>query len=327
MAGFAPKSMFHFIGQEKAKKKIELVLQGALAAGRVPPHILLAGKPGMGKTTLARVIAEELDADFKSVMAPSIRSIKDLVKILASFEDNDQYKVLLIDEIHSLLPDVEEKMYTVLEDWYIEHDFGKGLKKYTTPKIMIIGATTKLGNVSKPLRDRFGLTVELEEYKWHEIGVLIGIAAEELGYEIESVAIIEIVKRSKMVPRIALNLLYRCIDNATTKNTKRITTEIVLETMEILDIDEYGLEERDYKYLICLAYYDRPVGIKSIASYLGVNTTTVEEVIEPWLIQMGLVIRGNRGREITEDGIKVLEKYLDKIEEDKNEENEHTEAY
>lgn len=303
-----PKTLKQYIGQERVKQILNLVIQGALLAERLPPHLLFVGPPGTGKTTLAQVIANELGVPFISIMAPMLKTIDDLINLFNS--QKETYRVILIDEIHSLPSTVEERLYTILEDWTVEIDIGYGLKKYRVPYCMIIGATTKLGNVSKPLRDRFTI-IELEEYTQKDIALIIYQAAILRGYEIETEAIIDIVLASKNVPRLALNILNRCIDNAIINNKNIITLDIVTQTLQLLGIDKNGLEERDYRYLLCLAQTEKPLGINSIVTYLNIDRQTIEGIIEPYLIQNGLIVRTPRGREITIKGIEVLkEKYL-----------------
>ncbi len=319
---YTPKNLAYYIGQEKAKNKIRLAVKGALLSGRVPPHMLFVGKPGTGKTALAKALAEELEAEFKVVMAPSLRTEQDLIQLLISFEHDDKLQILFIDEIHSLPLEVEEKLYTVLEDWMIDVKVGNEIKKARTPIITIIGATTRLGDVTKPLRDRFDLIVEMEDYQFEEIGVIVSLAAQELGFRLSVEGAFEIAKRSKLTPRIALNLLYRVIDMAVIKGTNEIPPDIVLETMEVLGLDEMGLEHRDYFYLMQLAWAERPVGAKSIANLLGVPVSTVEEVIEPWLYTLGLIKKTSRGREITPRGIEILTKYLEQQQEEQEQQEE-----
>ncbi|APC07633.1 AAA family ATPase [Neomoorella thermoacetica] len=316
---YSPKRLVQYIGQEKAKKKIELAIKGALLSNRVPPHMLFVGKPGTGKTTLAKVIAEELDAEFKTIMGPSLKTKDDLIQVLLSFEHTedgglllDKNQILFIDEIHSMPLEVEEQMYTILEDWTVDFQVGNEIKKCRTPLIMVIGATTRLGDVRKPLRERFDLVIELEDYTPVEIAVMTIMAADQLGFNLSSEASIEIMKRSRLTPRIAYNLLYRCIDMAIIKDTNYITPDIVLETMEVMGLDEYGLEARDYYYLLQLALAERPVGSRSLAQMLGVTVSTIEEVIEPWLVLLGFVRKTSKGREITPKGIEILNKYLEK---------------
>lgn len=304
-----PKSLDEFIGQENVKKKLSLALEAAKMRGEVLDHVLLAGPPGLGKTTLAHIIASELQTNIHVTSGPVLVKQGDMAAILTSLERGD---VLFIDEIHRLNKTVEELLYSAIEDFQIDIMIGKGPSaksiRIDIQPFTLVGATTRSGLLSSPLRSRFGIILELDFYTVKELKEIIKRAASLMDVEIEDTAAEMIAKRSRGTPRIAIRLTKRVRDMLTVVKADRINTDIVLKTMEILNIDDEGLDEFDRKILktIIEIYRGGPVGLNALAASLGVEADTLSEVYEPYLLQAGFLARTPRGRVVTEKAYKHL---------------------
>ncbi|KHC92347.1 Holliday junction DNA helicase RuvB [Thermotoga sp. Mc24] len=304
-----PKSLDEFIGQENVKKKLSLALEAAKMRGEILDHVLLAGPPGLGKTTLAHIIASELQTNIHVTSGPVLVKQGDMAAILTSLERGD---VLFIDEIHRLNKAVEELLYSAIEDFQIDIMIGKGPSaksiRIDVQPFTLVGATTRSGLLSSPLRSRFGIILELDFYTVKELKEIIKRAANLMDVEIEDTAAEMIAKRSRGTPRIAIRLTKRVRDMLTVVKADRIDTDIVLKTMEVLNIDDEGLDEFDRKILktIIEIYKGGPVGLNALAASLGVEADTLSEVYEPYLLQAGFLARTPRGRVVTEKAYKHL---------------------
>ncbi|MDV3198240.1 MAG: Holliday junction branch migration DNA helicase RuvB [Vigna little leaf phytoplasma] len=294
-----PQTLNQYLGQEHLKKILKIYLKAAQQRKETLDHLLFYGPPGLGKTTLAKIIANELKVGFKMISAAHIEKIGDLTIILSNLKKGD---VLFIDEIHSLPRNVEEILYSVMEDYFLDIIIGKNEEKRTIrinlPPFSLVGATTKFGNITFPLRDRFGLILKLNYYTVDELNAIIKRTAQVYGSQIEKKAILELARRSRGTPRLANRLFRRTRDFAEIFSNKIITHKIALETLDQLKIDNNGLNETDYHYLINLVYkfHNGPVGIKNLATTIGEEIFTIEEVYEPYLIKEGYIKRTARGR-------------------------------
>lgn len=302
-------SWVEFIGQEPVKKTLSISIKAAKKRDESLEHLLFYGPPGLGKTTLSHIIAKEMGANMKVTSGPALERSGDLASILTNLSEGD---VLFIDEIHRLNKVVEETLYPAMEDFALDIVIGKGPSARTLrmdlPKFTIIGATTKAGMITGPLRDRFGVISRLSFYETKELSEIIKNAALKLNAEIDEEACEEIAKRGRGTPRIALRLLKRARDFASIHGNGVITKEMVKKTLEVLDIDELGLDESDVRYLktIIDKYEGGPVGLETLAASLSEDTATLEEVIEPYLMQIGFIKRTNRGRMVTERALRHL---------------------
>ncbi len=298
-----PNSLDEYVGQDEVKKKLKIALQAAKMRSEPLDHVLLAGPPGLGKTTLAHVIAKEMKRNIYVTSGPVIERSGELAAILSSLEEGD---VLFIDEIHRMNKTAEEVLYSALEDFQVDVMIGKGptarsvrirLKPFT-----LIGATTRSGLLSPPLRNRFGMIFELDFYTVDDLKLIIKRACELLDVPIEEKAAELIAQRSRGTPRTALRLLKRVRDVATVRGGKVITESIVLKTMDILEIDSLGLDGVDRKILrtIIEIYDGGPVGLEALAATLNFEIDTLKEVYEPYLLRSGLLVRTPRGRIVTD---------------------------
>ena len=298
-----PDSFDEYIGQSDVKENIKVFVKAAKLRGTNLDHVLLYGPPGLGKTTLAHIIANELGTNIKTASGPTIEKSGDLAAILSTLEPND---VLFIDEIHRIPRYIEEILYSAMEDFKLDIIIGgEGQSrsiKIDLPPFTLIGATTRSGDLSAPLRDRFGIMCKLEFYSDEELALIVKRSARVLNLDIEDDAAHEIAIRSRKTPRIANRLLKRVGDFALVEGDGLITLELVKKALTRLKINESGLDIADVQYLMSIIekFNGGPVGIESIASSIGEYPTTIEDVIEPFLLQEGYVKRTSRGRIITE---------------------------
>jgi Holliday junction DNA helicase RuvB len=302
-AGLRPRRLDDFTGQSKLKENLSIAIQAAKMRGEAMDHVLLYGPPGLGKTTLASIIAEELGVEFTTTSGPVLQKKLDLTGILSSVR---LHQVFFIDEVHRLLPDVEEMLYSALEDFRVDILVGTGPGARTVsipmPKFTAIGATTRQGLVSAPLRGRFGLVLRLEPYSVPELKTIVHRSAKLLATSIDDGAAEEIARRCRGTPRIANRLLRRVRDYAQVKANGHVTQQLSKDALNLLDVDRYGLDEIDRKIMMTILerYAGGPVGINTIAASISEEADTIEEVYEPYLIQLGFINRTPRGRYATE---------------------------
>ena len=294
-----PKTLSEYIGQTKVKENMKVYIEAAKKREEPLDHVLLYGPPGLGKTTLANIISHEMNSNLKITSGPAIEKPGDLAALLTNLSEFD---VLFIDEIHRLNKSVEEILYPALEDVTLDIIIGKGPSarsiRLDLPKFTLIGATTRAGALTTPLRDRFGIVERLELYSSEELTTIVKRSANILDIVIENDAAIEIAKRSRGTPRIANRLLKRVRDYAAVLGNGTITLDIAKIALNKLDIDDMGLDSTDRKILNTLIekYQGRPVGIETLATTLGEEISTIEDVYEPYLIQIGYISRTPRGR-------------------------------
>jgi Holliday junction DNA helicase RuvB len=301
--GLRPRRLADFTGQSKLKENLSIAIEAARMRGEAMDHVLLYGPPGLGKTTLASIIAEELQVPFTPTSGPVLQKKLDLTGILSNIR---LHQVFFIDEIHRLLPDVEEMLYSALEDFRVDILVGVGPGARThslpMPKFTAIGATTRQGLVSAPLRGRFGLVLRLDPYNTEELKAIVKRSARLLAVEIEDGAAEEIARRCRGTPRIANRLLRRVRDYAQVRADGRINQKVAQTALNLLDVDRYGLDEIDQKIMMTILekYRGGPVGVNTIAASISEESETIEEVYEPYLIQLGFLNRTPRGRVATE---------------------------
>ncbi len=304
-----PLALSEFTGQKAARANLQVFIDAAKTRGDALDHVLFVGPPGLGKTTLAQIVARELGVNFRSTSGPVIAKAGDLAAQLTNLEERD---VLFIDEIHRLNPAVEEILYPAMEDYQLDLIIGEGPAarsvKIELPKFTLVGATTRAGLLTTPLRDRFGIPIRLEFYTVDELELIVKRGARVLGIGISEDGANEIARRSRGTPRIAGRLLRRVRDFAIVEGAPAITREIADRALRLLDVDSIGLDQMDRKYLstIAVSFGGGPVGIETMAAALSEPRDAIEEIIEPYLIQKGFVQRTPRGRVLTAHAFRHL---------------------
>ena len=304
-----PQLLDEYIGQEKIKSTIKIYIEAAKQRGESLDHVLFYGPPGLGKTTLSTIIANEMGVNLKITSGPAIEKPGDMAAILNSLQEND---VLFVDEIHRLNRQVEEVLYPAMEDFAIDIMIGKEVNarsiRLDLPKFTLIGATTRAGLLTGPLRDRFGVVQKLEFYQVEELQRIILRSANVLGVEIGQEGALELARRSRGTPRLANRLLKRVRDFAQVKYDGKITKEVADFALDVLDVDRLGLDQNDRAILLTLIekFSGGPVGLETLAAALGEDSATLEDVYEPYLLMNGLINRTPRGRVATEKSYRHL---------------------
>ena len=298
----APKNLQEFIGQNKIKRSIEISLQASKMRKEPFPHIMLYGGSGLGKTTLANIIAKEYKKNMHTFLAPSLESPNEINKAIRRINKSE---FLFIDEIHALPKKLQENLLTVITDFQIEYTRGYYID---VNPFTLVGATTNLGDLTEPFLSRFGFIIELEKYSYDEVAIIVGLNSDKNKIKISSDAVKQIAKVSRRNPRVANRILQRCYDTKTVRKVKEVDTDIVNETLQYLQIDENGLNATDLKILHALAeQFDlRPTGIKNLALALDLDQKSIEQFSEPLLVELKLLERTTRGRVLTKEGVAYI---------------------
>ena len=298
-----PQTLDDYIGQQKAKENLKIYIEAAKARGESLDHVLFYGPPGLGKTTLAGIIANEMGTHMKVTSGPAIGKPGEMAAILSNLQEGD---VLFVDEIHRLNRQVEEILYPAMEDYALDIIVGKGPSansiRLDLPRFTLIGATTRAGQLSAPLRDRFGVTLRLELYTVEELKTIILHSALTLGVEIDEEGAYEMARRSRGTPRLANRLLKRVRDFAQVKYDGRISKEVASFALDLLEVDKMGLDQNDRNILMTMIgkFAGGPVGLDTLAAAIGEDAGTIEDVYEPYLVKNGLINRTPKGRVVTE---------------------------
>ena len=306
-----PLSLSEFIGQQFIKSNLEAYIESSKKRKKNLDHIILYGPPGLGKTSLAHIISNEKNVNFHSTSGPAFTKKGDLVTLLSNMMDGD---ILFIDEIHRLSPIIEETLYPAMEDYKCDYVIGSGpsarVVQISIEKFTLIGATTRLGLLSRPLRDRFGIPLQLSFYEPEDLMKIIILNSKKLKFLISEDSAYEIAKRSRGTPRIAIRLLKRIIDFSIVNEEDKIDLKSAKESLKKMKIDSEGLDYMDRKYMNCIAYdfHGGPVGIETLSAALLEHKDIIEDVIEPYLMQRGLVQRTSRGRILSQKGLEHIKK-------------------
>ena len=308
-ASIRPQSLADFVGQEQARSNLKVFIDSARARGEALDHVLFVGPPGLGKTTLAQIVSREMGVGFRSTSGPVIAKAGDLAAILTNLEERD---VLFIDEIHRLNPAVEEILYPAMEDFQLDLVIGEGPAarsvKIDLSKFTLIGATTRAGLLTTPLRDRFGIPIRLNFYTVDELEFIVKRGARVMGFQMSEDGANEIAKRARGTPRVAGRLLRRVRDFAVVDKAESVTRELAASALSLLEVDARGLDQMDRRYLTVIAegFAGGPVGVETIAAALSEPRDAIEDIIEPYLIQQGFLQRTPRGRLLTPQAFRHL---------------------
>jgi Holliday junction DNA helicase RuvB len=305
-----PQSLDEFVGQRQLRDNLSVFIEAAKSRGEALDHVLFSGPPGLGKTTLAQIVARELGVGFRATSGPVVQRAGDLAALLTSLQPHD---ILFIDEIHRLMPAVEEILYPAMEDFQLDLIIGEGpgarSVRIDLPPFTLVGATTRSGLITRPLRERFGIPLRLVFYDPTELAQIVVRGARVLGFALEADGAAEIARRARGTPRVAMRLVRRIRDFAAVQGWASVDAEAADRALSRLDVDARGLDGMDRRYLRCIAenYGGGPVGVETMAAALGDQRDVIEEVIEPYLVQEGFVQRTPRGRMLTENAFRHLD--------------------
>ena len=308
-AALRPRRIDEFVGQDRVKEQLALLIDGARARGETVDHLLFSGPPGLGKTTLAGIVSNELGVGFQPTSGPALDRPGDLAAILTNLEEGD---VLFVDEIHRMPRAVEEVLYPALEDFKLDVVLGKGPSarsiRLDLPRFTLVGATTRPGRITLPLRERFGFSPRLDYYSIDDLGAIVRRSAGILGVSIDAEGTHEIARRSRGTPRVANRLLRRVRDFAEVRHDGNVTSDVARAGLELFEVDEEGLDKLDLAILstVVVKFGGGPVGLSTLSAAVGEETDTIEDVVEPYLLQLGLLQRTPRGRVATERAYRHL---------------------